>query len=149
VCQNLHCGEEVTCETRARHVTDGGAAAMTAVGAEVRRLRAVAVRRGILRVRFKWPNDVYAAGQHLGGVLCGSTHADGFFRVTVGVGLNMTNVTPSICLQAMLKAAATASCGCAAATGAAPRAPDGRHSGRVRGTGDAFRGGRWLRRPFG
>ena len=59
-------------------------------------------------VRIKWPNDVYAAGQKLGGVLCGSTHADGFFRVTVGVGLNVTNATPSICLQALLEAAATA-----------------------------------------
>lgn len=59
-------------------------------------------------LRIKWPNDVYAEGQKLGGVLCGSTHADGFFRVTVGVGLNCANEQPTTCLQALLARSARA-----------------------------------------
>ena len=62
----------------------------------------------VLDVRIKWPNDVYGGGLKLGGVLCGSTHAGGAFRVTVGAGLNVANAQPTTCLDAMLAAAAAA-----------------------------------------
>ena len=61
-----------------------------------------------LDVRIKWPNDVYAAGAKLGGVLCGSSYADGAFCVTVGVGLNLDNQQPTTSVNALLAAAAPA-----------------------------------------
>jgi len=61
-----------------------------------------------LELRIKWPNDVYGRGLKVGGVLCGSTHSDGFFRVTVGVGLNATNAEPTTCVAALIQAAAAA-----------------------------------------
>ena len=61
-----------------------------------------------LELRIKWPNDVYGRGLKVGGVLCGSTHSDGFFRVSVGVGLNATNREPTTCLSALIEAAALA-----------------------------------------
>ena len=64
--------------------------------------------RRVLDVRIKWPNDVYGGGLKLGGVLCGSTHGGGAFRVTVGAGLNVANAAPTTCLDAMLAAAAQA-----------------------------------------
>ena len=64
--------------------------------------------RRVLDVRIKWPNDVYGGGMKLGGVLCGSTHAGGAFRVTVGAGLNVANAQPTSCLDAMLAGAAQA-----------------------------------------
>lgn len=64
------------------------------------------VSRRCVDVRIKWPNDVYAGGQKLGGVLCGSTHAGGAFRVTVGAGLNVANALPTTCLDALVAAAA-------------------------------------------
>jgi biotin--protein ligase len=68
-------------------------------------------------VRIKWPNDVYAGGAKLAGVLCGSTFADGAFCVTVGVGVNVANAAPTTCLDAVIGAAA------AAAGAAAPPPP--------------------------
>lgn len=50
----------------------------------------------------KWPNDVYArdgaSWRKLGGVLCQSTYWRGRFVVTVGLGLNVTNAEPSVCV---------------------------------------------------
>jgi biotin--protein ligase len=58
------------------------------------------------RLRIKWPNDLYAAGESeqqppakLGGILCQSSYWQGQFVVTVGVGLNVTNAEPSARLQ--------------------------------------------------
>jgi biotin--protein ligase len=39
-------------------------------------------------------------------VLCGSTYSEGFFRVTVGVGLNVANRDPTTCVDQLLAAAA-------------------------------------------
>jgi biotin--protein ligase len=64
--------------------------------------------RRCVDVRIKWPNDVYGGGLKLGGVLCGSTHGGGVFRVTVGAGLNVSNAQPTRCLDALIAAAAAA-----------------------------------------
>ncbi len=47
------------------------------------------------------------AASQIGGVLCGSTHSNGFFRVTIGVGLNVSNAAPTTCVDALLAAAAS------------------------------------------
>ena len=39
-------------------------------------------------------------------MLCGSTYSEGFFRVTVGVGLNVANREPTTCVDQLLAAAA-------------------------------------------
>jgi biotin--protein ligase len=81
------------------------------------------VCRRAVDVRIKWPNDVYASGVKVGGVLCGSTYADGAFRVTVGVGLNVSNAAPTTCLDAVIAAAAAAA--------GAPRAPQPLNAGAL------------------
>jgi biotin--protein ligase len=68
----------------------------------------VGAARRCVDVRIKWPNDVYGGGVKLGGVLCGSTHGGGAFRVTVGAGLNVSNAQPTSCLDALIAAAAIA-----------------------------------------
>ena len=62
----------------------------------------------LIDVRIKWPNDVYAGGKKLGGVLCGSSFASGSFLVTVGVGLNVSNDAPTTCVDTLIAAAAAA-----------------------------------------
>lgn len=52
-----------------------------------------------LSVRIKWPNDVYADGEKIGGVLCEGVFRDGEFHVTVGIGMNITNACPTTCLR--------------------------------------------------
>jgi biotin--protein ligase len=81
------------------------------------------VARRAVGVRIKWPNDGYADGAKVGGVLCGSSHAGGAFRVTVGVGLNVANASPTTCLDAVIAAAAAAA--------GAPRAPQPLNAGAL------------------
>lgn len=50
-------------------------------------------------MRIKWPNDVYADGEKIGGVLCEGVFRDGQFQVTVGIGMNITNGSPTTCLR--------------------------------------------------
>lgn len=50
-------------------------------------------------IQIKWPNDVYASGAKIGGVLCEAALRDGEFHVTVGVGVNVTNARPTTCLR--------------------------------------------------
>ena len=92
-------------------VQDAARAALQAAGVAESALEVVDVADGSRRcvdVRIKWPNDVYGGGVKLGGVLCGSTHGGGAFRVTVGAGLNVSNQQPTSCLDALIAAAATA-----------------------------------------
>ena len=59
-----------------------------------------AVRRlGSAAVRIKWPNDLYAEGLKIGGVLCQSSYWKGDFVVTVGLGLNVANQRPTKCVN--------------------------------------------------
>ncbi|XP_042503511.1 biotin--protein ligase 1, chloroplastic-like [Macadamia integrifolia] len=56
-----------------------------------------------LGVRIKWPNDLYLNGMKVGGVLCTSTYKSKKFNVSVGMGLNVDNEKPTICLNAALR----------------------------------------------
>ncbi|POM76377.1 Biotin-acetyl-CoA-carboxylase [Phytophthora palmivora] len=53
-------------------------------------------------VRIKWPNDIYANQVKIGGILCQSEYRDGKFSVTTGIGINISNRSPTICLQDIL-----------------------------------------------
>ncbi|CAI5705432.1 hypothetical protein KXD40_000050 [Peronospora effusa] len=53
-------------------------------------------------VRIKWPNDIYANQVKIGGILCQSEYRDGTFSVTTGIGINISNRSPTICLQDIL-----------------------------------------------
>ncbi|XP_057816089.1 biotin--protein ligase 2 isoform X1 [Cryptomeria japonica] len=57
----------------------------------------------IPNVRIKWPNDIYANGLKVGGVLCTSTYSSKKFSVTIGIGLNLDNEKPTTCLNALLQ----------------------------------------------
>ena len=61
-----------------------------------------------LGLGIKWPNDIYAGGFKLGGVLCHSAYRDGVFHITMGVGLNLSNRQPSTCVDALIAEAAAA-----------------------------------------
>ncbi|KAL3687597.1 hypothetical protein R1sor_013906 [Riccia sorocarpa] len=54
-------------------------------------------------VRIKWPNDLYAKGLKIGGVLCTSTYSCKTFNIVVGVGLNVGNRKPTTCLDALIQ----------------------------------------------
>lgn len=84
----------------------------------VQYLGCLAVVRGIrslpgcheLSIRIKWPNDIVTVMDStkqnsivkLGGLLCQSTFADGHFIVTTGIGLNVNNSEPTICLNQLM-----------------------------------------------
>uniref|UniRef100_M4BHC2 BPL/LPL catalytic domain-containing protein n=1 Tax=Hyaloperonospora arabidopsidis (strain Emoy2) TaxID=559515 RepID=M4BHC2_HYAAE len=53
-------------------------------------------------VRIKWPNDIYAHQVKIGGILCQSEYCNGKFSVTTGVGINISNRSPTTCLQDVL-----------------------------------------------
>lgn len=83
----------------------------------------------ILPVKIKWPNDIYANGIKIGGVLCTSTYREKKFNVVVGksvssfkflhcltngsllwlrqlaagIGLNVGNKKPTTCLDVLLQ----------------------------------------------
>lgn len=53
----------------------------------------------------KWPNDVYAGGQKVAGVLCeASINASNYIDVFVGVGVNVCNKSPTTCLYNEIEA---------------------------------------------
>lgn len=58
-------------------------------------------------LKIKWPNDLYYRTKKIGGVLCSSVFTHGVYCTTVGVGLNVTNKEPSVCLQDLLGEALT------------------------------------------
>ncbi|KAK9835207.1 hypothetical protein WJX81_005751 [Elliptochloris bilobata] len=57
-----------------------------------------------LDVRIKWPNDLYAGGLKLGGVLCHSVYRARLFATVTGVGLNLANTEPTTCVDALIAA---------------------------------------------
>lgn len=57
-----------------------------------------------LDVRIKWPNDLYAGGLKLGGVLCHSVYRARAFATVTGVGLNLANREPTTCVDALVAA---------------------------------------------
>lgn len=52
--------------------------------------------------RIKWPNDIYFKSIKIGGILCYSSYSDGIYYVTNGVGLNLDNMAPTICINSIL-----------------------------------------------
>jgi biotin--protein ligase len=84
-----------------------------------------------LDVRIKWPNDVYAGGLKLGGVLCHSSYRGQRFHVIMGVGLNLANREPTTCVDALIEAEA-------ASRGLPPPAPVSREASSA-ATRAAFR----------
>lgn len=53
--------------------------------------------------RIKWPNDIYFKNKKIGGVLCHSSYSEGIYYVTNGVGVNLDNKEPTICINSILK----------------------------------------------
>lgn len=55
-------------------------------------------------LRLKWPNDIYFGREiKLGGVLVKSTVMDGIVHATIGVGLNVSNSNPTICVNDLIQ----------------------------------------------
>ncbi|CAI9117157.1 OLC1v1018501C1 [Oldenlandia corymbosa var. corymbosa] len=63
-----------------------------------------------LDVKIKWPNDLYLDGLKIGGVLCTSTYKSKKFNVSTGIGLNVGNEKPTICLNAALRKLTPVAC---------------------------------------
>ena len=59
--------------------------------------------QGPLDIRIKWPNDVYASGKKIAGILTHSTYRSKVFRITVGCGINLANSEPSTCIDDLLR----------------------------------------------
>lgn len=49
-------------------------------------------------LKIKWPNDIYYGEKKMGGVLCNSMYIEGAYITTIGVGFNVRNKEPSICM---------------------------------------------------
>jgi len=55
-----------------------------------------------LDIRIKWPNDIYYKNKKLSGILISSNYF-GEFVVVVGVGFNLWNDKPSVCLNSIIQ----------------------------------------------
>ncbi|KAI4337772.1 hypothetical protein L6164_016148 [Bauhinia variegata] len=54
-------------------------------------------------VKIKWPNDLYLNGLKVGGILCTSTYRSKKFNISAGIGVNINNEKPTICLNTVLR----------------------------------------------
>lgn len=54
-------------------------------------------------IRIKWPNDIYANGMKLGGILCQSVYRDATFHLIIGAGINVFNDEPTTCLASLIR----------------------------------------------
>lgn len=52
-----------------------------------------------LNIRIKWPNDIYHQSTKIGGVLCRAIYEEEAFKIVIGIGLNLDNQSPTICLN--------------------------------------------------
>jgi biotin--protein ligase len=53
-----------------------------------------------VNVGIKWPNDIYIDGKvKIGGILCQSVVFGSDYKVTIGVGINVDNKFPTVCLN--------------------------------------------------
>lgn len=55
-----------------------------------------------LGIRIKWPNDIYYKLNKIGGVLCKAIYRENSFSVVIGIGLNLDNSSPSVCLNSLI-----------------------------------------------
>ena len=54
-------------------------------------------------MRIKWPNDIYSGRTHkLGGVLVNCTVTPGQMQFVIGLGVNVTNEKPTVCVNDIL-----------------------------------------------
>ena len=57
-----------------------------------------------LQLHIKWPNDIYINGQtKIGGIIVNSSLWENIFRVTIGLGVNMSNEKPTACLNSLIR----------------------------------------------
>lgn len=57
----------------------------------------------VVDLKIKWPNDLYAGGLKIGGILCHSAYRNGEFVLTMGVGINVGNRQPTTCLEELVE----------------------------------------------
>lgn len=56
-----------------------------------------------LQLGIKWPNDIYINGQtKIGGIIVNSSLWEKNFRVTIGLGVNISNEKPTACLNSLI-----------------------------------------------
>lgn len=54
----------------------------------------------LLDVNIKWPNDVYMNKRtKFVGIICQSSYTNGYFDITSGIGINVSNYKPTTCLE--------------------------------------------------
>ncbi|CAK5032287.1 unnamed protein product [Meloidogyne enterolobii] len=54
-------------------------------------------------IRIKWPNDLYYKREFkLGGILVSSSQSDSGYNCSIGVGLNIANSKPTICINDLI-----------------------------------------------
>ncbi|ETV86574.1 biotin-[acetyl-CoA-carboxylase] ligase [Aphanomyces astaci] len=73
----------------------------------VRTIKSFAAASTPTNVYIKWPNDLYANNLKLGGILCQSEYFQERFHVTTGVGINVSNPEPTVCLNQLLPSPVT------------------------------------------
>ena len=57
-----------------------------------------------LQLNIKWPNDIYIKGQtKIGGIIVNSSSWGKSFRVTIGLGVNISNEKPTACLNSLIR----------------------------------------------
>ena len=57
-----------------------------------------------LAINIKWPNDLFLDKRHeLCGILCYSEFCDGMFNITSGIGINVSNRSPTVCLEEKIR----------------------------------------------
>ena len=55
-------------------------------------------------IRLKWPNDIYANGStKIGGLIVNSILQDDEAIVNIGLGINMSNSAPTLCINDLIK----------------------------------------------
>eukprot|EP00795_Rhopilema_esculentum_P017500 gene17500-9118_t len=56
-----------------------------------------------INVRIKWPNDIYVGDSiKIGGLIVNSSYMDGKFSAVIGIGVNVKNKKPTICLNSVI-----------------------------------------------
>ena len=51
-------------------------------------------------ISIKWPNDIYHhRNKKVGGIICQSHYNGRVFDVTIGIGINISNKKPTICMD--------------------------------------------------
>ena len=57
-----------------------------------------------LVINIKWPNDLYIDRRYkLCGILCHSEFCDGVFNITSGIGINVSNRSPTVCIEEKIR----------------------------------------------